>query len=70
MFIASARANQLCHQIIPGSIIGMNMAGKQVYPATCKPEDVLATLLNKQESLFFFGCYDEWKLSTIYRKHV
>lgn len=53
MFVASAKANELCHRIIPGSVIGMNMAGKQLYPATCKPEDVFATLLNKRESMFF-----------------
>ena len=53
MFVASAKANELCHQIIPESVIGMNMAGKQLYPATCKPEDVYETLLNKRETMFF-----------------
>ena len=52
MLVASAKANELCHKIIPNSLIGMNMAGKQLYPATCKPEDVYATLLTKRESLF------------------
>ena len=53
MFVASAIANKLCHEIIPESVIGMNMAGKQLYPATCKPEDVIETLLNKRESMFY-----------------
>ncbi len=53
MFVASAKANKLCHEIIKGSKIGMNLAGKQLYPATCKPEDVYATLLNKRNTMFF-----------------
>lgn len=53
MFVASARANQLCRQIIPGAKIGMMLAGMQSYPETCKPEDVYATLKHKHESLYF-----------------
>lgn len=53
MFVASARANQLCHEIIPGAKIGMMLAGMQSYPETCKPEDVYATLKHKHESLYF-----------------
>ncbi|MDE6107784.1 MAG: family 1 glycosylhydrolase [Oscillospiraceae bacterium] len=53
MFVASARANQLCHEIIPGAQIGMMLAGMQSYPETCKPEDVYATLKHKHQSLYF-----------------
>ena len=53
MFVASARANQLCHELVPGGRIGMNLAGMQSYPETCRPEDVYATLDYKRESLFF-----------------
>lgn len=53
MFVASARANQLCHEIIPDAKIGMMLAGMESYPETCKPEDVYATLKQKQLSLYF-----------------
>lgn len=53
MFVASARANQLCHEIIPDAKIGMMLAGMESYPETCKPEDVYATLKQKQNSLYF-----------------
>ncbi len=53
MFVASARANQLCHEIIPDAKIGMMLAGMQSYPETCDPNDVYATLKHKHESLYF-----------------
>ncbi len=53
MFVASARANALCHEIIPDAKIGMMLAGMQSYPETCKPEDVYATLKHKRQSLFY-----------------
>ncbi|WP_221928439.1 glycoside hydrolase family 1 protein [Enterococcus casseliflavus] len=53
MFVASAKANYLCHKIIPNSQIGMMLAGMQSYPATCQPNDVWETIKHKNDSLFF-----------------
>ncbi len=53
MFVASAKATCLCHQIIPDAKIGMMLAGMQSYPATCRPEDVYANLKHKRETFFF-----------------
>lgn len=38
MFVASAKATYWCHKLIPGAVIGMNLAGMQAYPETCKPD--------------------------------
>ncbi|OTO77372.1 MULTISPECIES: glycoside hydrolase family 1 protein [unclassified Enterococcus] len=53
MFVASARANQLCHMIIPDSQIGMMMAGMQSYPESCRPDDVYATIKEKRKTFYF-----------------
>ena len=53
MFVASAIATRLCHELVPGGKIGamLNLGG--VYPATCKPEDVFATLQARRRTLFY-----------------
>ncbi|MDK1726558.1 glycoside hydrolase family 1 protein [Dellaglioa algida] len=43
-FVASAMATKLCHEIIPGSQVGCMLTKLTTYPATAKPEDVLASL--------------------------
>lgn len=53
MFVASAKANELCHKIIPDAKIGMMLAGMEAYPETCKPEDVYACQMYKRDSLFY-----------------
>lgn len=53
MFVASAKANALCHEIIPSAKIGMMLAGMQSYAETCKPEDVYETLLHKNKTFFY-----------------
>lgn len=53
MFVASAKANLLCHEIIPGAKIGMMLAGMQSYAETCKPEDVYATMIHKRKTFFY-----------------
>ncbi len=37
--LASARAVQLAHEIIPGSMVGCMLAGGSFYPYTCAPEE-------------------------------
>lgn len=43
-FVASALATKMCHEMIPGSQVGCMLTKLTTYPATCKPEDVLAAL--------------------------
>lgn len=40
MFVASAIANKLCHEIDPAAKIGTMLSLSGVYPATCNPNDV------------------------------
>ena len=42
MLLAQARAMQLCHQMLPNAKIGPAPNISCVYPASAKPEDVLA----------------------------
>ncbi len=43
MFVASAKAVQLAHEIDPNYRVGNMLIYSASYPLTCKPEDVLAT---------------------------
>lgn len=52
--VASALAVTACHEIIPDGKIGNMLLGGLMYPLTCKPEDVLATL-QENRSWQFFG---------------
>lgn len=53
MFVASSRANRLCHEIIPDAKIGCMLSLSGIYPATCKPEDVMEAYELRRRSLFF-----------------
>ncbi|MDI9589492.1 MAG: glycoside hydrolase family 1 protein [Acidobacteriota bacterium] len=43
MFLAGARAIALCHEMLPEAKIGPTFAYLPSYPATCRPEDVIAS---------------------------
>lgn len=51
--VASAKAVKACHEIIPDAKIGNMLLGGLLYPLTCKPADVLETLQQNREWLFF-----------------
>ncbi|WP_174849706.1 glycoside hydrolase family 1 protein [Yersinia artesiana] len=51
--VASAKAVAALHQIIPDGRIGNMLLGGLMYPLTCKPADVLKTLQQNREWLFF-----------------
>ncbi|NDL61765.1 glycoside hydrolase family 1 protein [Acerihabitans arboris] len=51
--VASARAVKACHEIIPDGRIGNMLLGGLLYPLSCKPEDMLETLQQNREWLFF-----------------
>jgi 6-phospho-beta-glucosidase len=53
MFVASAKANRLCHRIIPDAKIGCMLSLSGIYPATCKPEDVFGSYEYRRRSLFY-----------------
>lgn len=61
-FVASAMAVKIGHEINPESKIGCMIAGVALYPLTPHPSDVLKTLEQERETLFFAdvqarGCY-------------
>ena len=53
MFLASAMAVKMGHEMIPGSQFGAMYALSEIYPATCKPEDMFRHMQCRRESLFF-----------------
>lgn len=53
MFVASARANQLCHELIPDAKIGCMLSLSNIYPYDCRPESVFETMDIRRKSLFF-----------------
>lgn len=53
LFLANALATKMCHEMIPGAKIGCMLALSGLYPATCKPEDVMGSLEFRRRALFF-----------------
>lgn len=53
MFLASAEAVKLGHEIMPGSRFGAMYAASALYPATCKPEDIFRHMQKRRETYFF-----------------
>ncbi len=53
MFLASARAVKMGHEMMPGSQFGAMYALSEIYPATCKPDDMFHHMRCRRESLFF-----------------
>lgn len=51
--VASGLAVKACHELIPDGRIGNMLLGGLMYPLTCKPEDVFATLQDNRSWLFF-----------------
>ncbi|MCC3719036.1 glycoside hydrolase family 1 protein [Rouxiella badensis] len=51
--VASAKAVKACHEIIPDAKIGNMLLGGLLYPLSSKPEDVMETLQQNREWLFF-----------------
>jgi len=55
-FVASARAVQLCHEIIPGAQIGCMLVYLPTYSVDSNPENVLFAL--QEEQIFNYFCGD------------
>ncbi|MGM9940631.1 MAG: glycoside hydrolase family 1 protein [Bulleidia sp.] len=75
MFVASAKAIQMGHEMMPGSMFGAMFAMSEMYPATCRPQDVFACYRHRRESLFFIdvmarGKYPNYAQEIFERKGV
>lgn len=53
MFLASAEAVMLGHEMMPGSTFGAMYAMSEIYPETCRPEDVFRHMQCRRESFYF-----------------
>lgn len=53
MFVASAKAVSLGHKMIPESQFGAMYAMSELYPATCKPEDMFHHMQARRENWYF-----------------
>lgn len=51
--VSCARATRYAHEHYPEIQIGMMLCGGPSYPATCKPEDVLANMRHSQMEYFY-----------------
>ena len=75
IFIASAKAVILGHQINPENKIGMMIAYTPSYPMTCRPEDVMETIeFNRQKDFYLdvqvCGYYPEYQLKKFKRENI
>ena len=53
MFVASSMAIKIGHEIMPDAIFGAMFAMSEMYPATCKPEDIFACYEHRRMNYFF-----------------
>lgn len=65
-FVASAIATKLCHEIIPGSMVGCMLTKLTFYPYTCKPEDVLQA----QQDMRGTYCYSDTQVFGEYPSYL
>lgn len=75
MFLASAQAVKLGHEMMPGSMFGAMYASSALYPATCKPEDIFRHMRQRRETLFFIdvmarGYYPSYSKEIFKRRGV
>lgn len=75
IFVASAKAVKLGHEINPDFMIGMMVAYIPGYPLTCKPEDIMETHEFNRVKEFYMdvqvrGYYPSWKLKEFERKNI
>ena len=75
MFLASALAVKMGHEMMPGSQFGAMYAMSEIYPATCKPEDVFRHMQCRRETFFFSdvmarGAYPAYTEDLLNRRHA
>lgn len=74
-YIAAAQATKLCHQLIPGSMMGCMLTKLTTYPNTCHPEDVLLSLERNLDNyshadIQIFGKYPRLYLQDLKNKKI
>ena len=66
MLVAQAKAMALCHEMLPGAKIGPAPNISLVYPASCKPEDVLQA----QQDMRSTYCYSDTQVFGEYPSYL
>ena len=74
-YVAAAKATKLCHQMIPGSMMGCMLTKLTTYPNTCHPEDVLLSLERNLDNyshadIQIFGKYPRLYLESLKNKGI
>ena len=62
VFVASAYAVKMAHEMMPGCMVGTMYASSALYPLTCKPEDMMAQMRTRRLTHYYSdvmmnGCY-------------
>lgn len=75
MFLASAKAVTMGHEMMPGSQFGAMYASSALYPATCRPEDIFCHMQKRRETYFFMdvmvrGYYPSYAKDIFARRKV
>ena len=76
LFVGSAKAVTIGHEIDPENFIGLMIAHGASYPRTCDPEDVLSEILGAHQQKWFYGdvqCrgfYPEYKIKQLERDGI
>lgn len=75
MFVASAKAVMMGHEIDPENMIGMMCAYAPAYPLTCNPEDVMEAIQVNRLKDFYIdvqakGYYPAYQLKKFERDHI
>lgn len=74
-FVASALATKICHENIPGSMVGCMLTKRTIYPYSCRPADVLKAQ-QEMRAIFAFsdtqvrGEYPAYLLSMFENKGI
>jgi len=76
LFLGSAYAVKVGHEIDPTNKIGLMINHGACYPYSCNPEDVMANLKGSEDYLWFYGdvqvrgYYPAWKVKELERNHI
>jgi Beta-glucosidase/6-phospho-beta-glucosidase/beta-galactosidase len=75
MFVASALAVKMAHEIMPDCMVGTMYALSALYPASCKPQDVLKAYNTRRQSLLFAdvmmrGYYPSYSTEIFKQKNI
>nr|WP_314459797.1 6-phospho-beta-glucosidase [uncultured Clostridium sp.] len=73
--VASAAATRIAHETDPENKVGCMLAAGQVYPYTCRPEDVFEAMKRDRENYFFIdvqsrGNYPAFALKELEREGI